>query len=561
MRGLTNANSDSLLQCFSNLQEEYQKELLELFKKSPFNVEKTTNADFEAFLKWILREEFKCFCIFFVNQVEGQDFEFSLHCQILCEVCQQHSKNNLKYDNDVVINIPPGHSKTTICNILYSAWLLGKDPTHRMIVRTTSDIMAKETNNKTAMIMAGCAYQQVFGSVLLRFLNNLIETQKPNSSVKGYRDCQPMGSRITGRSASFILLDDPNNISTTGIADNADFQRVIASYKGGISTRQRGTDNSLQNFIVQQRVSTFDLSGDIINTANITGKPINHIVIKAEELEDKVFVLECKDYNREFIRPKGFLWYPKAPKMLENRMKLYETMKATPYLWASQYQQDPSDTGLSLISIDWMKWYSCEVEDLPVYATFITTDLAFADNLTNDRTCLCCWGLAKNGDVYLLDIIFRRIPAEILPNTIIEFYNRNSIRRFRRGQVDSLGHTCYDNVFCFAFYIEELHNETLLPYLKNNIEGVKVLQRNRTSTKEIRISKAIPILALGVMHLPKNRFFNEMNDVREELRSLTPETLGIAHDDVCDNIVDCINEGRASGTRAIGYLEQLNLDI
>ena len=104
-------------------------------------------------------------------------------------------------------------------------------------------------------------------------------------------------------------------------------------------------------------------------------------------------------------------------------------------------------------------------------------------------------------------------------------------------------------------------NETLLPYLKNNIEGVKVLQRNRTSTKEIRISKAIPILALGVMHLPKNRFFNEMNDVREELRSLTPETLGIAHDDVCDNIVDCINEGRASGTRAIGYLEQLNLDI
>lgn len=560
MRGLTNASSDSLLQVFSGLEEKHQKELVSLFKESPFiNGGKVSNEHFEAFLIDLLRNEFKWFVIFFVGQIEGQNFDFALHCQILCEVCQQHSKNNLKYDNDVVINIPPGHSKTTICNILYSAWLMGKDPKHRMLVRTTSDVMAKETNNKTAMIMAGSAYQQVFGAVLTKFMNSLIETQV--GSIKGYRDCQPMGSRITGRSASVILLDDPNNISTTGIADNAEFQRVISSYKGGIATRQRGTDNSLQTLIIQQRISNFDLSGDIIDTAERTGKPINHIVLRAEELEDKKIVIQCKDYDRVFIRPKGFLWYPNTPKMLENRMKLYETMKATPYLWASQYQQDPSDTGLSLIPIEWFQWYSCEVEELPVYATFITCDLAFCDNLTNDRTCICCWGLAKNGDVYLLDIIFKRIPAELIPDTLIEFYNRNSIRRFRRKETDTLGHFVYDNIFCFAFYIEELHNETLLPYLKNNIEGIKVLQRNRSSTKEIRLNKAIPILALKVMHLPRNRFFSEMVDVKEELRALTPETLGIAHDDMVDNIVDCINEGRASGTRAISYLQQLNYEV
>ena len=319
MRGLTNANSDSLLQCFSNLQEEYQKELLELFKKSPFNVEKASNADFEAFLKWILREEFKWFCIFFVNQVEGQDFEFSLHCQILCEVCQQHSKNNLKYDNDVVINIPPGHSKTTICNILYSAWLLGKDPTHRMIVRTTSDIMAKETNNKTAMIMAGCAYQQVFGSVLLRFLNNLIETQKPNSSVKGYRDCQPMGSRITGRSASFILCFpyEQEVLTNKGIFTIGDIveKQLPVKVKSWNNDKSRFEWQPISRYIKNESEEGFEMvKVEISDGSSVISTADHKFLTKRGMVEarlllptDKIFCNKLKRFTMFYIKNSGFI--------------------------------------------------------------------------------------------------------------------------------------------------------------------------------------------------------------------------------------------------------------
>lgn len=547
------SDNRTLLQLFAQTSEENKKNVLVYYKEWKGERKGKENDLFTIFLKELVRKQFKWFVKLFIPLIENQEFDFALHCEILCELCQQHSQNNLKYDNDVVVNIPPGHSKTLICNVLYTSWLLGKEPAMRIIVRTTSDRMASSSNLQCGAIINSQAFKEVFGSIATSTTSNVIKTK--GKSSEGFRESVAIGSRVTGESCEFLLLDDANNCDGFVAKETATYESVINQYEGALSTRQRGTDISLQTLEVQQRVSNFDLSGHILKVAKETNRPVNHIIIRAWEDEDKEFVIECKDYNRTFIRPKGYLWYPKSEKMRNNRLNLYERMRLNHYIWASQYQQDPRDTGLSLIPITYFQWYKEEVEDLPIYATFITCDIAFAENETSDRTCICCWGLARNGDIYLIDILFDRMPVEKIPDIFIKFYERNMVRRFRRKTYEN---DTWEDVWCFAFYIESVHNEMVIPYFRTKINCVRELERKANSTKWIRLNKALPVIALKIVHLPLNRFYNEVQLIKEELREITTETFTRVHDDFCDNLVDSINEGRQSGYNAISILAKLN---
>ena len=544
-RGKTAEIQTTLIELLKSLEEDKKQEIIRLYEKNKKDTPQTINETtlLKIFLKQLCQQEFKYYVMLFVKLIEGQNFDFALHSEILCELCQQHSKNNLKYDNDVIINIPPGHSKTTICNILYSSWLLGKDPTIRMLVRTTSDAMAIETNTKTAALMTSRAYEEVFGKIVERYTTDDIITFK--DTIKGYRNTGAMGTRVTGRNSDFLLIDDPN--STMATKDGLETQQVINQFESGLSTRARGTDNSLQTFIIQQRTAINDLSGHLLEKAKETGRPVNHIIIRAWEEESKDFIIQCKDKDITFFRPRGYLWYPKSKKMLDNRMNLYERMKTNPFLWASQYQQDPSDTGLSLLPFDNFLRYDSEIEDLPLITTFITCDIAFAGDIKNsDRTCICSWGLTSNGDLYLLDIIFDRLPIERIPNIFIDFYKKNELYKINTHRQDASGKFIFENVFCYAFFIEKEKNEMILPYFKGKIGCVKELERKANTTKLIRLNKAIPIFALKIVYLPRKRFFKEINTIKEELRALTPETFDNigTHDDFTDNLCDAINEGR-----------------
>lgn len=480
------------------------------------------------------KQDFYVYVNLFAPILMPNKFEDSLHIKILSTICQEHSKNNLLYSNDVVINIPPGHSKTTICSTLYISWLLGNRPNLRILFRTASAIKAKQVCEHIARIIKTSQWGMIFNVQMAKFNTQLIQTMS-----NGYVQCAPYGQYVTGEDADVIIVDDPQNADGS-LQETAMYQDVIEAYEGAISTRNRLTEQSLFNLVIQQRLSKFDLSNYLIKRAEEIKIPINLFVLRMEEENPIVFSIPCKDQVISFSRPAGFLWQPKNELERERKYNEWNKKKYNFLVWSAQYQQNPNISENLLINPEYLQYYEEDIQDLPLITTFITCDLAFATKQYSDRTCICSWGLSAEGDIYLLDIKFDRILSEKIPDIIYEFYQKNKITTIKKGH--NLRY-----IACYAFFIEENQNNFLFSHPNfKQIKHIHKLSRKADSTKEIRMSQALPIIASKCVFLPKKSFFKERQLIFEELSAITPETFNrvFTHDDFCDNLLDAVLEGR-----------------
>jgi hypothetical protein len=83
--------------------------------------------------------------IMFPETVASCDFQESQHTRALIEILQLRADKKL-LNNNLIISIPPGHTKTLLCNILYCSWILGKYPHLRQLLGTNSQTEGNKRN-------------------------------------------------------------------------------------------------------------------------------------------------------------------------------------------------------------------------------------------------------------------------------------------------------------------------------------------------------------------------------------------------------------------------------
>ncbi|WP_010416104.1 hypothetical protein [Anaerophaga thermohalophila] len=72
---------------------------------------------------------------------------FNWHIEYLCNELQKLSKSIVarsKKPYDLIVNIPPGTTKSTITTIMFPAWLWTQDPSIRIITNSYSGDLAIE---------------------------------------------------------------------------------------------------------------------------------------------------------------------------------------------------------------------------------------------------------------------------------------------------------------------------------------------------------------------------------------------------------------------------------
>ena len=106
-----------------------------------------------------------------------------------------------------MINQPPRSLKSICVSVAYVAWLLGHDPTRRVIVASYSGDFAAELHRQFRMVVSSEWYAALFPT--LRWAKEtgleLITTQG------GSRYATSVGGTLTGRGADLIIVDDPLN--------------------------------------------------------------------------------------------------------------------------------------------------------------------------------------------------------------------------------------------------------------------------------------------------------------------------------------------------------------
>lgn len=301
----------------------------------------------------------------------------------------------------VIINLPPRSAKSTIVSVALPAFLLGRDPTRRIVVVSYNQDLATMFSRQTRQVMHSDWYRRLFPST--RIPPRAAEGQF-YTSAGGFRKAISTGGTFTGRGGDLIIIDDPLK------ADDAYSETARDSlFEWARTTLFSRLDEKINGAIllVQQRQHEDDLSGHMLRTGEWLSLSLPAIAEKDE------WITLSRDPLRRHYRRVGDLLDPvREPIAVLNGLKRDMGTSA----FSAQYQQDPLPPEGEVVKVSWFRTY----DELPDRGERIfSVDTASKAGLKNDWSVISVWRVLENR-FYLEYIWRRRVEYPDLKNSLIE---------------------------------------------------------------------------------------------------------------------------------------------
>jgi predicted phage terminase large subunit-like protein len=339
---------------------------------------------------------------FFIQKVfatvsPGETYLHNWHVDaIVCQLMRVHSGASRR----LLISQPPRSLKSICVSVAYVAWLLGHDPSRRVIVASYSGDFAAELHRQFRMVIASQWYAAVFPGLRLAKETGL----ELVTSQGGSRYATSVGGTLTGRGADLIIVDDPLNANEAH--SEAARKRVIDWYGGALVSRLN--DKRTGSIIaVMQRLHEDDLAGHLLRQGGWSQLNMPAIAFEEETIE--------LGRGRTHVRRSGDVLHPGR----ESREAL-EAIKAEvgSLLFSAQYQQQPVPVEGNLIRRSWFQAY----DELPAnsFGTRIVQswDVAMMTSGRNDYSACSTW-LVHQNDAYLVHVYRARLEYPELRRKVI----------------------------------------------------------------------------------------------------------------------------------------------
>jgi len=358
--------------------------------------------------------------------------------------------------NRLYIGCPPGWAKSEMCKS-FIAWCFAHYPDCKFLYISHSFELATIHTSSIKQTMTMPIYRKLFDVEIRR-----------DSSAKDFFQTTAGGAvaafgsqgGITGHDAGLpglprfsgaAVIDDihkPEDIHSDTIRE-----RVKRNYFETIERRLRAP--SVPIIMVGQRLHEDDLPAHILGGAD--GKVWKKAIIKALD--------EAGNARYPEVNPKADLLL-----MREKQ----------PYVFASQYQQDPMPAGGGLFKDDWFPL----LEETPkIISTFVTADTAETEKEYNDATVFSFWGLYQltfNGSaidglygLHWIDCTETRIEPKDLEDTFLDFWS--SCMRYPVKPK-------------FAAIEKKSTGVTLISILKK-IQGLRIIDIERSGTANSKTNR------------------------------------------------------------------------
>jgi predicted phage terminase large subunit-like protein len=423
------------------------------------------------------------------------------HMDAICDHLQALATGEIT-SNRLLINVPPGASKSTLVGVMYSAWLWGPrgQPWHRYIGAAHEQGLAVRDNRMTRELVKSEWYQRLWPLSLKGDQNEKLYFE---NEARGFRQACAVAS-MTGRRGHTIGLDDP--LSPEKAHSDKERETALRVLSETIPTRLNDPATSAI-IIVMQRLHERDPSGYVLSE----GLGYEHLCIPMEFEPDRrcTTSIGWTDPRTEA----GELMFPdRFPQSVIDRDK-----KALgSYAWAGQMQQRPSPSGGGLFKSDWWQYLDVApaLEWRAIYA-----DTAQKTGQQNDYSVFQCWGKSRNGQAVLLDMVRGKFEAPELLERARAFWAKHSATQ-GQGALR-------------AFKVEDKSSGTgLIQQLKR--QGVPVIGIPREKDKITRAYDAAPYVESGQVILLRS--VPHLSDFLSEAEAFPNG----AHDDTLDPMMDAV---------------------
>lgn len=300
-----------------------------------------------------------------------------------------------------IINLPPRSAKSTIVSVALPAYLLGRDPTRRIVVVSYNQDLANLFSRQTRQVMQSSWYRRLFPST--RIPLRAAEAQF-YTSAGGFRTATSTGGTFTGRGGDLIIIDDPLKAEDaySEVARDALLQWATGTLFGRLDDKSQGVI-----VLVQQRLHEDDLPGHFLRTGEWLSLSLPAIAEKEE------WITLSRNPLRRHHRRVGDLLDPvREPLIVLNGLKRDMGSAA----FSAQYQQDPLPPEGEVVKVGWFRAY----DELPDQGERIfSVDTASKAGLKNDWSVISVWRVVENR-FYLEYVWRRRAEYPDLKNSLVE---------------------------------------------------------------------------------------------------------------------------------------------
>ena len=482
--------------------------------KKSFNSYKTTNKvqQLSAIsLKYFLHEVFKI-----LNP--STPLAWNWHLTFLCDVLEKVANHEIRR---LMINIPPRYLKSILCSVAFPAWILGRDPTKRIIVASYSKHLAVKHSMDCRQVMQSDWYKKCFPETIIADGAN--EKTKFCTTKNGFRFATSIGGTLTGEGGDILIVDDPHN--PMHIFKKNTRNKVI-NWFGSVFSSRLNNKKTGSIMIVMQRLHEEDLCGYLLKeTASFfqkkeENKDISdymhgswfHINLPVIADENICYQLGDKIYKNRKI---GDILH----KSIENKAEIARIKTDLgEYNFSAQYLQKPISMNGNIIQRKWLKYFDYGVflkeqatsgEKLQYY---ISIDCASGVGTENDYTAVAVFIVLDN-KFYLCNMYRLKVIYPFLKQTIADLiikYNPIAVLIEDKSNGTSL--------------IQDLQTE------HNNIIAIKPIY-----SKEYRVNEVLTVIEAGSLFLASNQSW--LKELEVELLSFP----NCQHDDQVDTISQFIN--------------------
>ena len=342
-------------------------------------------------LEGLLRNDFRAFIHkVFTTLCPGQDYERSWHIEAIAYQLERIRRGEI---TRLIINMPPRSLKSISASVAFPAFILGRDPSRRIICVSYSAELAKKHSNDFRAVLETPWYRSVFPTARIGpYKNSETEIEL---TARGFRLATSVGGTLTGRGGDIIVIDDPfkpddaySEIKRT--AANQWFTNTLLSR---LDDKRTGAI-----VVVMQRVHMDDLTGFVRQVRRVGGpQSARHSRVRRGH----------SDLGDESSSPQGRRGaLARARTDLRAReLKLQLGSDA----FSAQYQQMPVPPGGAMIKRHWIRRYT----DLPPqherFFPLQSWDTASKGGPENDFSVCTTWIVTRNRRWYLLDVWRKRV--------------------------------------------------------------------------------------------------------------------------------------------------------
>ena len=416
------------------------------------------------------------------------------HHKIFAEKLEGIANGTIKR---LIVNMPPRHTKSEFASTYFPAWIMGRDPSRKIMQTTHTGELAVRFGRKVRNMMDSDIYKQIFPEVSLSSDSKSAGRWETNKSGEYF--AAGVGGAITGRGADLLIIDDPH--SEQDAMSPTAMESCWEWYTSGPRQRLQPGGSIV---LVMTRWSGIDLTAKLLEA-------------QKEALADQWEIVEFPAIFPETENP---LW--------EEFWSLEELLKVKASLpvmkWNAQWMQTPTSEEGSIVKREW--WQKWESDTLPNVSYIIQSyDTAFSKKENADYSAISTWG------------VFR--PDEDSPDSIILLdcqKGRYDFPELKRLAMEEYKYWEPDMVL-----IEAKASGTPLTHELRRL-GIPVVNYSPTRghDKTTRMHSVAPIFESGLVYAPQKAFAEEMI---EECASFP---FG-ANDDLCDTMTQALIRFREGG--------------